>query len=1114
MLYIDTLILHNFKSFRHSRIRFSKGFNSIVGPNGSGKSNIFDAILFSLGELSQKRLRSSSAKNMISFNASKDEDGIKRGYIKVILTGDTDAEIVKSINSNNKVSYKLNGKHITRQELIEFLQSHRSNINEVNTIMQGEIQKFLSLNSKGLRELIDVAAGVKEFDEKKEKALKELEQVEIKIGEAKVLLNERMGFLQELEKEKNDALKYLELSNDIKSTNFSILTKRAKMLSRIYEQDSLLLEEKKKKIESIKAELLERDMEISAKSKERENITKELNQFSSEISKFNKELEEINSKIAKIESAISYAKDRLEVQKTSIENLEKEKNGIVAKISENEAKLAKIKEELAIAEEKLKTKEAELNNELADEDYSRIQQEIEEKSVLGNRLLSEYEKLNAGLELLHRQKEELENIIDKQKKENEELAKRFNEAAAEANRTDKIAEELNIQLIGLMKNMKEENDKRSKIEAELINAKEQFSYTGIDSLAENQQKVLESNLDKNFYGRALDLCSFDDKYAMAISAAVGGRLNYFIVEDISTAAKAVSILKSRHMGRATFIPLKEVTVTEQDNDPAQLINFLKFEEKFRKAFAFISANTYITESIESARKEGLSRRRYATLDGTVIEPSNILSGGETKLVKSYLVLKQRIKQLNDEHDNIVETISSLQESIAECRTGISNNESERVKARVSLDYITKEKNKLEADIKKSEETYTEIKRQIEDYTAKLEKVKAEQAELNTSIAELKNRSKAYSEKGNEESKETARALRHKIEELKIEYAERSKENTIIAARKASIEEEIKRLMQEIAKSNASVEENSKELEQLKAGKAEAETMMKAHDSRVEEVYGRISAIEKEIATASFEKGGLERNRENLERETIEIEARISQTKTRISDINAELAQYPESTLIKDKDISELEAELANAKKTLESLGNVNLKAPELYDEKKKSAEEISQKLNTLVNEKSSIIEMIANIDSRKQDAFIQTFNEVSVSFSKLYEHIFESKGSIYLSNPKDIFNSGLMFDVTKRNEKVNIDSYSGGEKSLVIIMLIFAIQTMHPMSFYILDEIDNSLDKENAKKLSLLIKELSKNSQFIVISHNDSMIANADTAIGITNNGKESKAVGIEIAKF
>lgn len=148
-LHLDTVILHNFKSFRHANIRFTDGFNCVIGPNGSGKSAIFDSLLFALGESSLRRMRVTSFPQLINNDAKPNrEDNVKRAYVTLTFKGDEPLEITRSIKSDNKAGYRLNGKRVTRQDIIEVLRTKRCDLNETNVIMQGEIGTLLSLKDR------------------------------------------------------------------------------------------------------------------------------------------------------------------------------------------------------------------------------------------------------------------------------------------------------------------------------------------------------------------------------------------------------------------------------------------------------------------------------------------------------------------------------------------------------------------------------------------------------------------------------------------------------------------------------------------------------------------------------------------------------------------------------------------------------------------------------------------------------------------------------------------------------------------------------------------------------------------------------------------------------
>ncbi|MFH1285328.1 MAG: AAA family ATPase, partial [Candidatus Micrarchaeota archaeon] len=195
------------------------------------------------------------------------------------------------------------------------------------------------------------------------------------------------------------------------------------------------------------------------------------------------------------------------------------------------------------------------------------------------------------------------------------------------------------------------------------------------------------------------------------------------------------------------------------------------------------------------------------------------------------------------------------------------------------------------------------------------------------------------------------------------------------------------------------------------------------------------------------------------------------------------------------------------------LGDVNLKAPELYKEKSKDIAEVKEKIEKTSAEKQAILHMIEEIETKKTNIFINTFYVVNDNFKRLFNYIFKGEGTLILDNPALPFDGGLHIrvkrDIDKREKY--LESLSGGEKSLLALLFIFSIQLYKPAPFYLLDEAEAALDKENSKKLAELLKKMSKETQFIVVSHNDAVISAADVALGVAMTDQGSKVVGIEL---
>ena len=1126
MLYIDRVILHNFKSFKHANIQLSRGFNCIAGPNGSGKSNICDALLFAMGETSLKRMRVNNAAGLISDGAPKKDDGL-RTYVKIVFGGDRELSVMRGLKSD-KIIYKVDGDRVKRQDMIDALRENGCDINDTNTITQGEVSHLLSLNPRERRELIDIAAGIQEFEIKKADALKELDRVENRLTNAQILVNERAGFLSELKKEKEQAEEYNKLSIYLKQLNYTLLKMRERELTKQYDNVIGNCNANKKDIEELETKIDEIDKNLGHITVEKDALVKKLNESSIDANASNRLIEQLNKNIA--------------IKESQIEGIRSSRMRLTSEKIKLWDELNQIKKHMTENDERIKNMEIELNKELKsapqeeifsdDEsehdislDYDKLQGHVEELRIL-------IDSLEKDISQIGFERTTTENVltthlftIETKKRVIAEKTEVFNKALEKINEQNIKKRELLSALLVTNQELKKIEDERNKLFSEQVELREQLmiSNTGSDKIG----KYLKENLKEGFYGRAAELCDYEDKYAKAISAAAGSRINFFVVDSIAIADKAIDILKKRGLGRATFIPLKEVRLSKKEVLPnlTELISHINFEPKFNKAFTYIFTNTYIISSVNDSKKHGLGMARYVTLDGELIEPSGIVSGGNIKGNISERVIAAKLKSVDQLLSEIVLKINAQLTIEQKTKKELSEIESYILKSTVEMDYLKKEIDISKIEIKKIEDEVEKVNTKFVDLAKMIHKIEEEKQNVQEQYNQQKTKaqhmydnimkfaSEGRKNKRNREDVQKAKEIRERIDVIRVSIAEAKKENAMMNQRVDAITKNIKEQsieLKEIDTEEAQIVEviglNTKELNSLK-------DKMNTYDKATRSIYERISEYDKHIAQISSEKGKLAMSIERTNRNLMENEMNKAQLEVRIGDIRAELPSYQKLEEISNMDIYGLENETSRTKIKLEGMGSINLKAPEMYEQKSRDVSEAEKKLSTVQNERDAILEMITQIDSKKINIFNETLDAVNKNFKELYSYIFPGSAELCIDNPKEVFNSGLNIHATINKKKTLIDRFSGGQKSLTMLLLIFAIQMRRAMAFYIFDEIDAALDKENSKKLSMLIKEMSKRSQFVVVSHNDSMIVGSQTNIGVVMQSGESKAVGIAFSE-
>ncbi len=1129
MLYLKSLTIDRFKSFKHAAIEIGKGFTCVVGPNGSGKSNVCDALLFGLGESSLGRFRVSRLEELIPDGVKKKKGEVSKSRVALEFAGESGLSISRIARSDGKTEYLMNGKRTTRQEMIEVLNSNGIRADETSTITQGEINRIISLNPKERRELIDIASGIKEFEAKKADALRELEKVGQRLVEAQAALGEKSGFLKELEREKEAAERYAVLTKKLKSLKYSVLVARKKALSAAvdaYTKEMAVEDFKRNDTEMRRSEIAKRLGDFDA---ERQTITHELSTGSSAMSETSTKLEEINRELVMLSGEISSQKNMLVEIGTFTSDSEGEIANIRTRISENLGKITELERRAPALEN----------------DASAYTPSREMDAGTGN-----MEALERDISALEREVESKSRELDRLRADATAAGRDAERAAVAALALRKKLDEISGSIAGIAKDVATlEKDMKSAREG--IRGHESRLSALLSEISENDEKVImakeeragvsarNGNMavrvrtafgkDKRFYGTAGELCTYDSERAVAIETAAGGRLDYFVVEDMAMADRIISFLKAERLGRATFIPLNELRVgrrdgPEKDAEPA--IDAVGFDKALEKAFVYIFGNTYIVDSVEHARSIGIGKHRYVSIDGELIEQSGTVSGGYSKGRPTLAVVEKRIKELEAkrqelqvERKSVEDKLFLARKELARVELQLGAREQERralsssaASAEQSLKNEMSRKEALEKQISKAGELERTMSEALGKASSKLEALREEQRRTyNEAVATARNAARGGLSKTERERIEKAH---RELGEIKAEIASTKKESEMLNARLDEINKAIEDRKESGKHMQKMIADREKRISMLEKGKRELELKIKSSGDANKKSYDRLSAINEEVEKLREENGRINAQLNEVDRRLGEVKMKRNQAETRLNDISAELSAYGAGieTVDGDADILDREAGVINAR--LNELGNVNLKAPELYEEKRKSVDETLSKIDTLEAERQAVLRMIEEIDSRKLQVFMSTFNEVNKNFLRLYNYLFTGKAGIELENMKDPFSGGVDIKVTEDGVNKVFRSMSGGQKSLILLMMLFAIHLCKPSLLYVFDEVDSALDKENSAKLSKLIKEMSKQAQFFVVSHNDSLIVNADTAIGVTKSGGESKVVGIEVSKI
>ncbi|MDO8553371.1 MAG: AAA family ATPase [Candidatus Micrarchaeota archaeon] len=1122
MIFISRIKLRNFKSFKFIDVPLPRTFLCLAGPNGSGKSNFTDGIRFVMGETSLKSLRAKKVRDLIT-------GGAKAAEVTITFESDPNDkgkkekfEIKRAIREDGKIRYRLNDHTTTRTAIMDALKKYNLDGSGRNIIVQGEVQRIIGMPGKERRTIIDSVAGISDFDEKKKEAMKELDIVDGRIKEAHLVLGERTSFLAELEREREIAIKYVDTKTRLTNAKGTLLKVEAERLEKEFEDVTKTLSKYQYSLSNKEQELAEFDAKAKNLETHRSNTNKEL-QLRQQTSALVKKIEELKAAIAAKhqmvedkeaslkksgEDAVSIKKD-IDEEKPKLVAIEKEFISLKKELEKYESELAVLRpasEDSSILTARTALKESELKLQDIKEQLIKIEMEIKSKQEIVQIRSNELSAIGPNKE--NDEDEETRKDIIRLKKEAQSVANEIDEQF-------KKTKETNMDMVDLDKKFLELREKSSYLR---VRVSPSLGNPALKFIADLKAK----NSVPGIHGTVAELIKFENKHATAVEAAAGNRLLYVVVDDADVATKIIERLKKANAGRATFIPLREVKVSSGNapKSAEQLVSFVSYDLEVKRAVEFVFGDTLLIDDPDHAKKIGVGTARMVTLGGDLYERVGTITGGKTE---SSILATAQLRKIDEEAESIKQSKESMMRELyairereSELRSAKSEIEVQIKSCEMKLVFRDEERQKNEQELKRKEDVTAEIEQikvTIKSLVQEQEKLNSEFNSLEKKVAQMQHnlsqseaKDKQLSEAAQKRETELASlisSLRATISGKNNEFALRKKELHIREDKISQMEKEKSEMIEKITSLKRQTINDQKELEiqesQIHKYSKEIESLfeeMKKFDSELQE-------IGKEIGIRRFEidKINKELNQANIKKATVE---------TRLTDVKAEFESYKTAEFL-DLKRDELSAIIKESEILIESLGNVNMAAIDMYVKKKAEIEDIQERLNKLSEEHSAVVEMINEIEQRKKEAFFETFNAVSDNFRRMFKHINIGEGYLYLDKPNEPFESGLFIKLKRHNREHVLDSLSGGESSLVALMFIFALQFFKPAPFYILDEVDAALDKENSRNLALLIKQMSSDTQFLMISHNDTVMSTAEAVLGVTKVDGVSKLVGVKL---
>lgn len=1127
-MYLKRLELCGFKSFAdRTKLDFEPGITAIIGPNGCGKSNTSDAIRWCLGEQSARSMRSHQMMDVI-FGGSQSRQ--TTGMAEVALTFDnsqnilpidySEVTVTRRLFRSGESEYFINKVQCRLKDIRDMFLDTGIGTEGYAIIEQGKVEFLLTAKPEDRREMFEEAAGVSKYKVRREETLRKLEKVEIdmnRISDMLALHKEQISSLdtaarkaRQYQKYK-DELKKLEITSLVHSvlaacTGINRITAELEPKTRSYEELNTSLDQTEADIARLRAAQIEKDERYVKAQDEYSQVKSSINLSDERIKQAAQreiELEErrqalLNDIAGGTEKVTQYTAE-LERTRALWEELTGRVEQYEREYRQKEAELQALRATIG----EFVQQESGLKNRLFSMAADKTTLSNEQNRLISSQARCQAQALSLQKELNRLKEQHTPLLAEITSKETElgGLAVRINEIKAGQER---LAGAVNAHQARLAENRARAAELRERtvsLESKCAMLRE---WEQKDPLRTTMRQVLALDLP-GLKGPLSSLIHMEAGKEESVAAALGERLNYMVCDTRSTAETAMSHLAANNMGRLTFIIADQIPDAVMPSVPgAPLLSQIQAEPSMERVVRFLAGSIGI--------------------DGTTIYATAIIQGGGSISFDKPVLVEEQIRHLTQEIAASTAELEScntegakLQDELTALSVERSGLDMEYQKANVGFDWTQKHLTSLKEQLEHLDKEITLNEGDIANQQREESSLREQLQKAEESTAALERETQTLKEQQQQMETEIARRrddenlLAPQLTEAKVawatqtnELASREREEQKLRETVASLQQQMEQAQNELVTVETRTTEQ-KNIQSVEAGKlqqlhqvltekevelqailAERQDMMQQLESRTASTHTLRQDAEKlkmEIHNLQFEQRSFELQKQNNEQRLNE-------------DFGATFSELREA----HENLETSDEEIGKLKRRIESMGAVNLAAPEEYASLEERYNFLLTQQQDLSKAKEDLHQVITKINQNTRENFKKTFDLVREHFKSLYRQLFEGgEADLILTDEANLLECGVDIFAQPPGKKLqNIALLSGGEKALTAIALLFAFFLVKPSPFCILDEVDAPLDDANIGRYINMIKSFAAKSQFLIITHNKRTMEMADVLYGVT----------------
>ena len=1173
-MYLKKLELQGFKSFpEYTCIEFDKGLTAVVGPNGSGKSNVTDAVRWVLGEQSVKQLRGGKMEDVI-FNGTSSRKPMN--YAEVTITFDNADKyvdydfpeicITRRLYRSGESEYQINKVNCRLKDITGLFLDTGLGKDGYSIVGQGRVDEILSNKSEDRRRVMEEASGIVKYKVRKEEAERKLNSTEQNL----LRINDILGELEErkgpLEEQAGKARQYNAAYEEMKALETALLVYRIREAEKAMGDSASLketLEAEIKEQQDKYLDLRKNNQEVISRSEELDDKIEEERQILSDLTEKEHELitekkvsaerlKQTEDQLAEYESDKAVMQDRIAQLEADL----KEKNEYAAKLLQ-EANDARNESEKIAAEKEASQKQYEEQNKDMDEIGASLKSKTDELYETRRRI----DEIKAQVSAI----DERIKSLGEERLAATEAGKQLEESLKEA---DARWHDMKIKTKEVMSDIEVRNKKLEKLHGKQVELNQFFDkYNRELSADEARLKTLkdlerrkegyqesvrrlseEAEANRHVKGLMVgilgDLIESDPKYETAIETALGTAIHNVVTKSEADAAELIDVLKTKHLGRVTFLPIENIKprpIDDKVQSQASRIkgyigiasDLVKCDRDLTNIISNLLGRIIVSDNLDNARRIAAETGRTVkviTLEGDSVNPGGSLTGGSLKKSGQgggILGRQREIEKLTASVKSLEEKLSDSEEQRQEIDDDIGTLDRELAQLGEQLKFFQLEEVKAEGDYRNNETRTAENKKAIEKCESDSLEISGNRLRMTGDMEELEAIEKEIESDLAEFEDSVA-----EIEARSKEFAEKTKELTDKLASAVALSE------RKITERNGCIDlaEHIKgQIEEVKAGIKNGDSEAKEITKRAGEITKEIAVCEREIEnTCALEKvseekiAKLNEERSKLAAEMSSFGDRLAQAGSLVNSLeqklSAHVAKYDKYIYEIDGDKNKLWEDysvtydnikdsvapvekpgeqgkrIATLKNTIRNLGTVNLNALEEYRELSERLDFMTGQRDDIEAAKKDLENVIAELTESMKKEFTEHFVTINENFKKVFTDLFGGgTAEIILDDETDVLGCNIDIKAQPPGKKLQtLSLLSGGERCLTAIGLLFAILELRPSPFVILDEVEAALDDVNISRFTDFVRRHSDRSQFILVTHRKGTMEACDQMYGVT----------------